>query len=216
MKRFRTKVMMLCATFVHQSCNERSFTATESSGHQSRNPLSVPYLCQYENRSSVNPGGSSANTSLAMILQYYGVDSTLDAIYNSFGNIPSLEILKLAATRYKLKTAIARTASVSSMKQELDAGRPFILAADFSEMNGHFVVVTGYNSTGFFVNDPAGVWNQSTFSPQSSYSPKELCSTGNRGEKQLYSFRSIVKAFDKGHGTDGTGWVLFLQKPEQQ
>lgn len=62
----------------------------------------------------------------------------------------------------------------SSMKAELDAGHPIIIVVgpgDFTD-NGHFIVITGYDATGFTINDcnsrenSARTWSFDTLSGQ--------------------------------------------------
>lgn len=51
----------------------------------------------------------------------------------------------------------------NKMKQELHAGHPIIVVVgegDFTK-NGHFMVITGYDDTGFYLNDPNSQENSS-------------------------------------------------------
>jgi hypothetical protein len=87
-----------------------------------------------------------------------------------------------------------------------------ILGADFTGDVGHFVVIIGYNDQGFVVNDSAGKWDQASFSPADGYAGRR-CSEGVSGAGVVYSYRAVVRAFNKGKGEDGTAWVVYLRKP---
>ncbi len=50
-----------------------------------------------------------------------------------------------------------RTGTVAQIKKHLDAGRPVVTHGYFTSA-GHVVLVRGYDSTGFYFNDPSGKW----------------------------------------------------------
>jgi hypothetical protein len=201
--------LLLAVVFVCEGCAPREFNAakTQSLGNETR--LEVPYFCQHSN--AFLPKESSSITSLAMILGHQGKSITPDAIFQEVGKSNSLEALKAAAKRYGFDATLSRSAYVSDMQSEIEAGRPFLLGADFTDESGHFLVVTGYDSKGFWVNDPAGYWDEASFSPQKGYVARGQCPTVT-GKGRHYNYRAVVRAFDRGRGSDGTGWVLFLKK----
>jgi Peptidase_C39 like family len=173
-----------------------SQTTTES--QQKR--LRVPYFCQMDN--VVAPAGlSCSNTSLAMVAAFYGMKSisgkgTLaDQIYSRFGLLRGWELIAPAAEKmgFKVKTSIPGTSD--SIKDEINLGRPVIVGGDFVGKMGHFVVVTGYDQTGFWVNDPYGEWDQKTVSPANGY--QFNCFTGETGENRHYSYSAMDLAAGK-------------------
>jgi len=46
---------------------------------------------------------------------------------------------------------------MADIRALLDQGKPVIIHGYFTGF-GHVLVVTGYDSQGYYVNDPAGVW----------------------------------------------------------
>merc|ERR1719293_550302 len=57
-------------------------------------------------------------------------------------------------------SSVARTqATLSQMKGYLNQGKPVPIHGYFTGY-GHVVLVVGYNSGGYYVNDPAGQWRQ--------------------------------------------------------
>ena len=49
--------------------------------------------------------------------------------------------------------------TLAELKAELDAGNPTIVHGYFTSY-GHVMIVLGYDANGYWVNDPAGRWNQ--------------------------------------------------------
>jgi hypothetical protein len=125
----------------------------------------VPWFSQYDN--GIDPGGSCQNTSLAMALGLYGVDVRPDEVSRRYGTDlgKSPEGVARIFNAYASEEGIAqriryrRDGSVADMKRLLDEGKPVIVHGYFTG-SGHVVVVTGYDDTGYFVNDPAGVWSE--------------------------------------------------------
>jgi len=122
----------------------------------------TPYYNQYDNR--IDGGGSCQNTSVAMALGSYGVTVTPDTISSRFGTdkakTPSgvAEVFNAYASEAGIPQRMRGhyDGTFEGMKQLLDEGKPVIIHGYFTA--GHVVVVTGYDETGYFVNDPAGVW----------------------------------------------------------
>ncbi len=126
---------------------------------------STPYYNQYDN--DINKGGSCQNTSIAMVLGLYGADVSPDDISRRFGTRKGqtpegvAEIFNIYAAEYGLgeRMEAERSGSFSELKAILDEGKPVIINGYFTRP-GHVIVVTGYDENGYFVNDPAGVWNE--------------------------------------------------------
>ncbi len=169
--------------------------------------LKVPYFCQLNNASE--PYATCNNTSLAMVLAYHGKTSLggygklPDQIYAKFGKANSVEALKNVAQSLGFSSVYKKPGSMELIKQEIDAGNPVIVGADFTGSVGHFVVITGYDETGVWVNDPYGQWDQQTLSPNNGYHEK-TCNNGYTGQDRHYSYR----AMDRAGG--GTGMFLVL------
>ncbi len=125
----------------------------------------VPYFNQYDN--GINPGGSCQNTSIAMALGLYGVNVQPDTISRRYGTsfAQSPEGVASVFNTYASEAGISqriqhhRDGSFEGMKALLDQGKPVIVHGYFTGY-GHVVVVTGYDESGYYVNDPAGVWSE--------------------------------------------------------
>jgi uncharacterized protein YvpB len=124
----------------------------------------VPYFNQYDN--GISPGGSCQNTSVAMVLGYYGVNVSPDAISSRFGTQKAQTPGGAAEVfnHYAAQAGISQRmtghydGSFDDLKAELDKGHPVVINGYFTA--GHVVTVTGYDDNGYYVNDPAGVWNE--------------------------------------------------------
>jgi hypothetical protein len=125
----------------------------------------VPYFYQYSNSSS--PGSTCANTSVAMLLSYYGWQGVPDDLTYYYGvstaQSPSglASVFNQDAAYFGMSQSLVPTTSgtLSELRAELDAGRPVIVQGYFTSA-GHVLVVLGYDSGGYWVNDPAGTWDQ--------------------------------------------------------
>lgn len=128
--------------------------------------LNVPFECQNTNGTGL--GGSTCQiTSAAMVLRYWGAKGkgsgkntkALD-ILNKYGDYNFAKSPAGVASIFEDFGLYARwtvKGTIAQMKAHLDAGRPLVVNGFFTE--GHVVVFTGYDATGFFVNDPNGDWN---------------------------------------------------------
>ncbi len=136
-------------------------TSNQSTGF----PLNVPYFYQYNNQ--YYPGSSCQNTSIAMVLKHYGWQGVPDHITAQYGKdyaqSPAglADVFNTIASRNGLSKRIVpnTNGSIEGLKRELDAGHPVIIHGYFTR-SGHVVVVVGYDSSGYWVNDPAGTWSQ--------------------------------------------------------
>jgi len=125
----------------------------------------VPYFYQYDN--SLNPSGTCQNTSVAMLLAYYGWTGKPDTITSAWGNDYAKSPAGLAEVfnSYAAQMGIpqrlkARTnGSVQDVRALLAQGKPVVVHGYFTTA-GHVVVTLGYDGTSYIVNDPAGKWSQ--------------------------------------------------------
>ncbi|HST62077.1 MAG TPA: C39 family peptidase [Longimicrobium sp.] len=125
----------------------------------------VPYFFQYANQ--YEPGATCANTTMAMLLKYYGANYTPDQIYTEFQKKSQDEfkfdtIFNRLAARAGLKQRIRvhmETGSVAQMEAELNKQRPVIIHGKFTS-SGHVMLLIGNDGSHYTMNDPAGVWGQ--------------------------------------------------------
>lgn len=159
------------------------------------NPLSVQYFYQYNN--SYEPGSTCGLTSAAMLLRRWGKSVTPDSLYLSYGKAQgqspgALENLYEAHGLYATSTYAG---TESSIKAHIDAGRPVVVHGYFTS-SGHIVLLIGYDSTGWFVNDPAGKW-----AGCKGCGYPNRTSTNGRGVH--YSYTSVRSAI----GNSGSIWM---------
>ena len=164
--------------------------------------LNVPYYQQYDNRHEPN---STCNlTSVAMVLNFWGIDVTPDEVYERVGSpvYTGSGMLK-AARSYGVEGVYSERGSRQIIKDHLDEGRPVILQGWFSK-NGHIVVITGYDAKGWIVNDPAGKWKQCT-----------RCGYGDgaslKGKSMHYSYESVEDAATDP-GNSSSYWITVVWK----
>lgn len=164
--------------------------------------LAVPYFFQYNN--GYEPGRTCNLTSLAMVMNFFGKSTTPDTLYRSAGGpIFSGSTLANFARGYGFTATYSERGSKAIIKQHLDQGKPVILQGWFTP-SGHFVVVVGYNSTGWIVNDPAGVWNQRAYGSYNSGS-------STAGRKVVYGY-AAVEAAATDPGNPSSYWITVLSK----
>jgi hypothetical protein len=172
--------------------------------------LSVPYFCQYE--SLHEPGVTCSNHSLAMAAAAHGITSLglsgrlPDQIYEKWGKLNGVEKIAQAAKAMGFKAEFKKPGSMNLVKEQIDAGNPVVVGADFTGSVGHFVTIIGYDETGVYVNDPAGQWDQQTTSPNDGYGGKK-CKWGYSGKGVHYSYR----AMDRAAGSLGM-YIVVLDK----
>jgi hypothetical protein len=126
----------------------------------------VPYFYQYAN--TYEPGATCANTTMAMLLKYYGANYTPDQIYTEFKKLSQDEfkfdtIFNKLAARAGLKQRIRvhmETGSVPELDAELNKQRPVVIHGKFTS-SGHVMLLIGNDGTNYTMNDPAGRWGQS-------------------------------------------------------
>jgi len=162
----------------------------------------VPYFYQYNN--TINPGGSCQNTSIAMVIKFYGgVSETPDAISSYYGTSQAQspaglkQVFDSEASYFGLTvTDIPHTnGTFSAIHAVLAAGKPVIVHGYFTGY-GHVMVITGYNGSVYTCNDPAGKWSQ-TYA-YGGYSQ----ANSTEGISVTYSKSN----FENAIGPDGTIW----------
>ncbi|HLO52259.1 MAG TPA: C39 family peptidase [Kamptonema sp.] len=164
--------------------------------------LNVPYFSQRDNPRFY---WSTCNvTSIAMILYYYGVrskdggdfvDELLQWCFNYAGQGSQTDhnVLSAMIRAYGFKTSFSTTRRWSDIKSELINRRPVVLAGNFTA-SGHILVVCGYTSAGYLVQDP---WGDAL----TGYSDTE-------GRKLLYPYSYT----DQVAGPNGNIWAHFISR----
>lgn len=125
----------------------------------------VPYFYQYYN--SYHPSATCQNTSVAMVLGYYGWTGNPDDITRTWGRkkaqSPSglAELFNHYAQENNLGVRMRAhyDLNISHMRSLLKSGKPVILHNEFTSY-GHLVTLVGFDGDYYYVNDPAGRWNQ--------------------------------------------------------
>lgn len=125
----------------------------------------VPYFYQFSN--ALYPSSSCQNTSIAMLLKKYGWNGVPDTITAEWGKnyaqTPSglAQIFNSVASESGISKRLTpvTNGTLAQFKAELDAGNPTIIHGYFTSY-GHVMVVLGYDANGYFVNDPAGEWDE--------------------------------------------------------
>ncbi|MYF92136.1 MAG: T9SS type A sorting domain-containing protein [Gemmatimonadetes bacterium] len=126
----------------------------------------VPYFHQHSNR--INPSGSCQNTSVAIVLKYYGADDiTPDMISAKWGThvaqtTGGLEKVfneEAALRGLSVRDQATETGLLRELHALLDAGRPVIVHGGFSTV-GHLMVLVGYDERFYYAMDPASQWTE--------------------------------------------------------
>ncbi len=162
------------------------------------NPMNIPYFCQYYN--SQSPASTGENSSVAMVLYAYGWNGTPDDITTDWGTTKAETPSGLAEifNSYTGSLGVSLTphtdGTFAEMKALIDAGKPVLVHSWFTS-GGDVVVMVGYSETGYFVNDPGGVWTAIYKGGYSLY-----CDEAVVGKSEFYS----ATAFEAAIGPDGS------------
>lgn len=125
----------------------------------------VPYFYQYGN--SLFPSATCQNTSIAMVLASYGWSGVPDDLTAEWGKdyaqtVPGLaELFNTEAADAGIPARLVghTDGELADVHALLDRGLPVIVHGYFTGF-GHVMVVLGRDGGGYWVNDPAGTWNQ--------------------------------------------------------
>ena len=169
----------------------------------------IPYYSQMAN--SQFPFGSCNLTSLAMVLEYLGVtprtsarfpDELIDYCESSGLDRHEADSLVKIASDYLAADNFRSNATIQQVKDWLNSPlkRAVILHGYFTA-SGHIIVLTGYDETGFWVNDPYGEWRVDGYDRND-----DVDST--KGKQLHYSFGMVDRSCND---TERTGmWAHFL------
>jgi uncharacterized protein YvpB len=165
--------------------------------------LPIPYKSQLDNQE--NPTGSCNVTSLAMCLEFLGAkrktstEQFEDELYR-YAEDHGLSRhdphdLAIIVEAYGYRDDFRSNATIEQVQNWLADGKPIVTHGYFTTF-GHIVVLTGFDETGFIVNDPYGEWTSSGYRTDLS------------GKQVHYSYRMIKTLCIP----DGSFWVHFLSK----
>ncbi|MGF1490886.1 MAG: C39 family peptidase [Microcoleaceae cyanobacterium] len=163
----------------------------------------VPYKSQIDNW--YNPTGACNVTSIAMCLEYLGVDRQTG--YGQFED----ELYEYALSRgysrhnpydlaqivrdYGMRDYFTEKALIEDVQEWVASDNPAVIHGYFTSF-GHIIVVVGYDEYGFIVHDPYGEWFPTGYRTDLS------------GAYLSYSYRLIQRVCIP----DGNFWVHFISK----
>ncbi|KXX69375.1 C39 family peptidase [Flammeovirga sp. SJP92] len=159
----------------------RQGTYPDNIGGGSNYITGVPYYWQLDN--SVYPYSSCQNTAIAMVINYYGGNTTPDQITNYYGKnqaqtVPGFQSVFNSEAAYaglNVRDAGTQYGSLSQLNRLLSEGKP-VMAHGYTTSYGHLVVFLGFDGTYYYVNDPYGAWD------------------GRYGSSGYYKTRTVGKA----------------------
>jgi hypothetical protein len=172
------------------------FADTGSGGGTGTGGADVPYECQYTN--GINDGvaygaNTCATTSVSMALRAFGIPLTAKGYYDAyrrqgytyedakdFSVVPRI-LEALPENKGRLSFRVlggGQGGNTGDLKNALDQGYLVVVGANLFQ--GHVILVTGYDSTGIYVNDPAGVWHPSAGQTGTAY---DRCSGAQNNAK---------------------------------
>ena len=175
--------------------------------------LNVKHLNQLNNQFA--PTGTCNVTCCAMVLNFYGIpqrkpemefEDELFLFMESKGWDRHLhEHLVRLLREYGLDDTFTTQATWKELKHHLANGNPIICPGDFTR-EGHIIVLSGYDFTGFIVQDPNGeiFWSPGS-SPSYEHNTPE---NPHRGANLHYSY-SLMDALA---GPNGKVWSHFPKK----
>ncbi|MFM7514022.1 MAG: glycoside hydrolase family protein [Cyanobium sp.] len=128
------------------------------------NPLKVPYNDQL--RMADGQGWRECfSASSAMLAMFWGKEpneNVYDQLRARYGDSTDAEAQLGALRSLGLEAHYQTDGTVALLKEEIDAGRPVAVGwlcdgpVSAPSGGGHWIVIIGYDATGFFVNDPYG------------------------------------------------------------
>ncbi|WP_338814149.1 S-layer homology domain-containing protein [Bernardetia sp. Wsw4-3y2] len=161
----------------------------------------VPYF--YQRNNALYPGTSCQNTSIAMVINYYGGSTTPDDITREYGKdraqtVSGLQaVFNSEAAYFGLNVRVEgkQNGTLAQMETLLDQGKP-VIAHGYTTSFGHVLVFLGHDADYYYVHDPYGKWDQVAYS--SGYTRGQTI-----GKATRYRKSAIRAAFSP----DGLLWM---------
>ncbi len=163
------------ATPSRPSTTETAPVPSTVTGAAAAKVLKVPYFCQLDNR--LNPLGSCNVTCVAMGLAYLGMPYSSgpqlqEELYRKMEQLGwdrhDPNHLKALIESYPgYRDSFRTNGTFKDIQTSIDCGRPVIIHGYFTS-SGHIIVIKGYDSRGFMVNDPYGEYFSSGYDTRRS------------------------------------------------
>ncbi|WP_375561131.1 S-layer homology domain-containing protein [Bernardetia sp. OM2101] len=161
----------------------------------------VPYF--YQRNNALYPGTSCQNTSIAMVINYYGGSTTPDEITREYGKdgaqtVSGLQAVFNSEAQYfglNVRVEGKQNGTLAQMEALLDQGKP-VIAHGYTTSFGHVLVFLGHDADYYYVHDPYGKWDQVAYS--SGYTRGQTI-----GKATRYRKSAIRAAFSP----DGLLWM---------
>ncbi len=193
----------------HTLCSEQPqpedlWIQQETLQNNVRQSIKIPYYNQYDN---INyPYSTCQNTSIAMVLSHFQYSIHPDEIFSRWGkNIAqSPSGLNQVYTHYAASSQINTytNSTPEDLRTALDQGYVAIVHGYFTTA-GHVIVVRGYDSQYYYVNDPAGKWDGCF---------KCGYTTGDYNGETKYSKQSFENAVFTSNGSSYLpGWIHLIK-----
>lgn len=125
--------------------------------------LNVPYISQWDTNASFSKN-DCIPVSSAMLVNYYKGIISPDQISTKIGvqGLITFEQIRKALESFQYKIIGLSFKTISDLKKSIDSGVPFIAVLHYGDLpnrqdtytGGHAVVVTGYDDSNIYVNDP--------------------------------------------------------------
>jgi len=172
--------------------------------------LPVPYKSQWD-QDALSSHNNCGPTCIAMILGFYDVATTTDAVHTKTGadgGLVTISQLQTAISSYGCKSTVYVGTTPDQLKTLLDSGQPVMALVHAGSLTsrqdqgftgGHFVVVVGYREDGYFVNDP-DFWDKFR----------------GDGDHHFYTTQDFEKALFTTPPLDGNtvGSIIVIAKPD--
>jgi hypothetical protein len=138
--------------------------------------LNIPYRSQQAADANLYESDCGP-TCVAMVLNYYNIPMTPNAVYDHMsavpeGTFPKVHQLEEVLTKHQMPRRrdvyLSKWNAIENLRKNIDAGHPMIALVKYQPWKqvtgnqfdwGHFVVVTGYDEQNIYMHDPIfGAW----------------------------------------------------------
>ena len=171
--------------------------------------LNVRYFSQRDNFRDASR--TCFSSTCAMLVEYlnpntlpgtYGDDFYIKRVFE-YGDTTEAHVQLKALQSYDVEARFVQNGSISLLKNQIDAGKPVPVGilhhgpAHAPSGSGHWLLVVGYTSTGFIVNDPWGSLEHET----GVYNSTD-------GEQLNYSYDLFKARWTVANDSDG--WAIIV------